>query len=146
MRFFENACAFLKKHKEIVLYVFFGGLTTLISILSFVLLYDILEINEHFANIISWIFAVTFAFITNRKWVFADAIGSKNAFFKQMLEFYAGRLFSLGVEEVVIFVFITLLSFNALLTKLATQFMVLLLNYFISKFWVFKPQSQNGRK
>lgn len=145
MRVFKNLLAIYQKHKEIVLYVFFGGLTTLISIMSFVLLYDVFVINEHLANIISWILAVTFAFVTNRKWVFTDASANKDALFKQMLEFFTGRLFSLGVEEVVIFVFITMLSFNAFVTKLVTQFIVLVMNYFISKFLVFKPQSENRR-
>lgn len=137
LRFLSFAKPFYLAHKEVLLYVLFGGLTTVISILSFTLAYEFCVINEHIANIMSWILAVTFAFITNRTWVFKGSADNNATVFKQALSFYAGRVFTLLVEEVVVFVFITWLGFSALLVKVATQAIVLILNYVISKYYVF---------
>lgn len=132
------AKSFYVTHKEMLLYLFFGGLTTIISILSFTFAYEVLCINEHISNLISWILAVTFAFVTNRTWVFKDAIQQDGSVFKQMVSFYAGRVFTLLVEEIILFVFITWLGFAAFLVKVATQVIVLILNYVISKYFVFR--------
>ena len=126
------------QHKEIILYVFFGGLTTVISILSFTVLFDVFCFNEHLANVISWILAVLFAFFTNRIWVFKSASPDKPLFFKQMLSFFSSRILTLGIEEFIVFIFISLLDFKAFFVKTFAQFIVIVLNYFVSKFWVFK--------
>lgn len=138
LRFLSFVKPFYIAHKEIFLYVLFGGLTTVISILSFAVAYELCNINEHIANIISWILAVTFAFITNKTWVFKGSVDNHETVFKQALSFYVGRVFTLLFEEVIVFVFITQLGFAALLVKIATQVIVLILNYLISKYYVFK--------
>ena len=138
LRFFNFAWPFYVAHKEILLYVFFGGLTTVLSILSFAVIFEFCGINEHGANIISWVLAVTFAFITNRTWVFKGSPDNNETVLKQAFRFYVGRVFTLFVEEAIIFVFITRLSLAALLVKVNTQLIVLILNYIISKFMIFK--------
>ena len=132
--------ALFTKYKEIVLYLFFGVLATVVSIGSFTVLYDVALLNEHLANIISWVLAVSFAFMTNRTWVFVDAVKINKSFIKQMIEFFSGRVLSLAVEEVFILVFVSMLSFNAFAIKVITQVIVIVLNYFISKFWVFNKR------
>lgn len=129
--------SFYKKNKEILLYVFFGGLTTVVSVASFFVANDILNIDVLIANIISWILAVTFAYVTNRVWVFGSkAVGKE--IIKEGVSFYVGRLTSLGIEEAILLIFVTLLSFNGVIVKVIAQFVVLLMNYFISKLLVFK--------
>ena len=127
-----------QKYKAVLLYLFFGGLTTVISIGTFWVGNSVLRQNEHVANIISWILAVLFAFVTNRVWVFSSPAKGVKAFLKQAFRFYSGRLFTLGVEEVLLFVFITILRVNGLAVKVGAQVVVLLLNYFVSKWFVFK--------
>lgn len=127
---------FYLKNKSVLLYLFFGAVTTFISIFTFALFYDIFGLNELVANIISWIFAVLFSYFTNRTWVF-DSKQSGKAMLREMLSFFAGRLTTLGLEEVILFVFITCLSFNGTLIKLSAQIAVLILNYIISKLFVF---------
>jgi putative flippase GtrA len=125
-----------KKYKEPILYIIFGVLTTAVSIAVFWFFTEIIVFDELIANIISWIIAVLFAFLTNRKWVFA---ANKNQnFFIQAVKFYSGRLITLLIEEVIIFIFITLLSLNSLMVKIAAQFIVIVLNYVISKLYIFK--------
>ena len=122
-------------HKEKLLYLFFGFLTTVISIAIFAFFTEVLQIDSLISNIISWIFAVAFAFVTNRKWVFSK---SGQSFIVDALYFYLARLTTLVFEEAVIFVFITLLDLNALVVKAASQITVIILNYLISKFVVFR--------
>lgn len=128
---------FYKKNKAVLMYLFFGALTTAISIFTFVLFYNFFSLNELFANIISWVCAVTFAYITNRIWVFKSVTSGKNLL-KEIGSFFVCRLSTLGIEEVILFVFITMLSFNGTIVKLAAQLVVLVSNYVVSKIFVFK--------
>ena len=122
-----------KAHKEMLLYLFFGGLTTLISILIFGGLNIGLAINALLANIISWIISVAFAFVTNRIWVFTAAKGKSNR-----LIVYMGRILTLLVEEILLFVFITKCGINSMIVKIIAQIVVIVFYYIISKKWVFK--------
>ena len=119
------------------MYIFFGGLTTLVSVGSFVLCDKFLHIDPLIANLISWVCAVSFAYVTNRTWVFSSkATGS--AVLKELISFFAGRLFTLGLEEVMLLVFVTLMQFDSTVIKLIAQIVVLVLNYVISKLLVFR--------
>lgn len=125
---------FYEKYKQIILYVFFGGLTTLVSLGTFWVADRVLLLNEHIANIVSWIVAVLFAFVTNRRFVF-EAAGSRWA---QLVKFYGGRLTTLGIEELMVLIFITWLGFDSMAVKLAAQVVVLVLNFVVSKWFVFR--------
>ena len=130
---------FYKKNKEIFLYIFFGGLTTVVSIVVFFIANDVLGINVLIANIISWIFAVTFAYVTNRVWVFGSKAKGKYII-KEAFSFYVGRLTSLAAEEVILIIFVSWLGLNSFVIKIVAQFVVLIMNYFISKLIVFEKK------
>lgn len=129
-----------QKHKEKLLYLFFGGLTTVVSLATFWFVNRVMMANEHIANVASWILAVLFAFVTNRVWVFNAKTNGKAAFFKQLLSFYGGRLLTFGAEELLLLVFITWLQFDSILVKIVAQVVVLILNYIVSKLFVFRKQ------
>jgi len=135
---------FYEKRKDIVLYTFFGGLTTIVSFFTFWVCIDLVKMHELIANTFSWIFAVAFAFFTNRIWVFNSPTKTAKDFIKQFILFYAGRLFSFAVEMGIIYLFITLMGFNELLIKLAATIIVLILNYIISKVFVFRNKSEKN--
>ena len=130
----------LKKYEEIILYLLVGGLTTLVSLGTYYLLViTILDpknaIELQIANIISWICSVTFAYFTNRKFVFK----SKNKLsFKEAVSFYLARISTLVLDMLIMYVFSTLIGFNDKIIKLVVQFVVVILNYMLSKFVVFK--------
>ena len=123
------------RHKSVLLYLFFGGCTTVISIGSFMLL-DPLA-GELLANIGSWILAVAFAYVTNRIWVFSSQVRGR-AVWKEMLSFYSGRLVTLGLEEAMLLVFVTWLQLNSTLIKVIAQVVVFVGNYLISRFITFR--------
>ena len=124
------------------MYLFFGVLATVVSIGSFSVLYDVFSVNEHYANLLSWVLAVSFAFVTNKTWVFKSDSTQKNVLFKQLWSFFCGRVCTLGVEEIIIVLFVSILGFEAFLVKTAAQAVVIALNYFVSKWWVFKERPQ----
>lgn len=129
---------FYKKNKEMLLYLFFGGLTFAVSVVTYGFFNLCLGINELIANIISWIIAVTFAFFTNRIWVFSAPTNGVKEFILQMLSFFGGRIVTLVIEEVLLFVFITWLGFPSMVIKVIAQIVVIILNYIISKLVIFK--------
>lgn len=137
---FQRVQTFCAAHKEILLYLLFGGLSFFVSIGTYAFCNLLFGMNEHVSNVISWILAVTFAFFTNRRWVFDSGAKSPKALFLEMLHFFAGRLGTLGVEELILAVFVTWLEWNALGVKIAAQIIVILLNYIISKYFVFRSK------
>ena len=132
---------FYKKHKAVLLYLFFGGLTTVISIAVFWLFRYPLGLNELVANGISWVIAVLFAFFTNRIWVFRAPTKTAGEFLRQMASFYGGRVVTLLIEEAMLAVFITWLGFSDMPVKITAQIVVIVLNYFISKLFIFKKKN-----
>ena len=133
-----------KQYEEIINYVIVGVLTTVVSlIVKWGLLFTILDAKNAFqlqvAVVISWIVAVTFAYITNRIYVFKSK--SKNIF-KEVISFFGARLLTLGIEMVVMWFFVTLLKLDSdiwvLIWTVAAQVIVIILNYVFSKLFVFK--------
>lgn len=129
---------FYKKNKEILLYLFFGGLSFIVSVATYALFNVPMKMDALIANVLSWIITVMFAFLTNRVWVFASPTDNIKDFMKQMLSFYSGRIITLVIEEAILLVFINMLGFGSLLVKIVAQVVVILLNYVISKLFIFK--------
>ncbi len=126
--------------KELILYTIFGNMTFVISIGSYALFNIAFGINELIANALAWVFAVLFSYVTNKKWVFKAPTPTKTAFWVQMFAFFSGRFMTLIIEEAIIFVFITLLAYPSMWVKLAAQVVVVVLNYVISKLFVFRDR------
>ncbi len=133
-----------KKYEEIINYLIVGALTTLVSILSkWLLLFTILSAKDAFqlqiAIIISWILAVSFAYVTNRKYVFKSK--SKDIF-KEVVSFFSARIVTLLIEMVIMWFFVTFLKLNSnlwtIFWTIVVQFIVIILNYLFSKLFVFK--------
>ena len=136
------------KHKEIINYLIFGVLTTVVSLLTkYLLLFTILDASNpvqlQIAVITSWILACTFAYITNRIWVFESK--AKNII-KEMLKFYTSRLVTLGLEMLILFIFITALKLDSdawvIVWTLIAQVAVTIGNYILSKLIVFKKKEE----
>lgn len=130
-----------KKNKEVLLYLFFGGLTFLVSVFSFAFFIQFWHWEALMANLLSWILAVLFAFWTNRIWVFQSPTPTFNAFILQLVSFFEGRIATLIIEEGLLWLFITLLHYNDLIVKVFAQLVVIILNYIFSKKWIFKKQT-----
>ncbi len=141
LRLFEP---FYRAHREVLLYLFFGGLTFAVGVGSFAALNLWLKMGELSANAVSWVLAVSFAFLTNRVWVFSAPTTSKQAFWRQLLSFFGGRAVTLVMEEAILAVFITWLHYPSMPVKIVAQIIVILANYIISKLFVFRRDAGSG--
>ena len=92
----EKLINIYKKNEEILNYLIFGVLTTIISIASYAIFTNIFNIDILISNILSWILSVLFAFVTNKLFVFKSKNNSFKSSIVECLKFYASRLFSLG--------------------------------------------------
>ena len=129
---------FWTKYKAYILYVFFGGVTTLISWASFYVCAQLLHVPTVPSNVISWILAVTAAYVTNRRWVFESTASGAKGILKEIAGFTVSRLVSLGVETLLLWISVDLCGWNAMLMKIIISIIVIVLNYILSKFFVFK--------
>ena len=126
------------KTKEIIWYLFFGFLTTVINICTFMFL-DKIGVNLYLNNFIAWIIAVLFAFFTNKFFVFLSKL-NKNIFY-EMGKFFLFRIISLVIEMFGLYVFIDVFDINKLFTKIIMCIIVVIVNYVFSKLFVFKNSS-----
>lgn len=138
---------FYKKNKEMLLYLFFGVMTTAVSFLTAGISKMLLEQAgigkggvSTASTVISWICAVTFAYVTNRIWVFESEAEGTKAIVSEATSFYGGRIFTLLVEMFMMWLGYSLLSFNYWVTKIVANVVVLILNYVISKLVVFRKK------
>ena len=128
------------KYEEIWNYIIVGGLTTLVSLLTYYIsVLTILNPNNslelQIANIISWILSVAFAYITNRIFVFKSK--NKNII-KEASSFVSSRIITLLLDMLSMFLIVTILHINDKIGKIISQIVVMIGNYIISKLFVFK--------
>ena len=139
----EKIDPLLQKYREIVVYLIFGVLTTLVSVVTYFLCTRLgLDAKDplqlQIANLISWVVSVTFAFITNKICVFR----SNSSALREGIKFYASRLGTLGMDMAIMYVMVTLMGINDVISKLCAQFIVIVSNYAISKFFVFRGENK----
>ena len=123
--------------KEVILYAVFGVFTTVVNIGSFAIMTKIIKMNENVANIIAILIAVLFAYVTNKDMVFhskANGFGEK---LKEFFKFMLGRAFTMVVEFVGCFLLFKL-PIPEIISKCVMTVIVIILNFFISKFFAFK--------
>ena len=134
----------LKKYEEIVRYLIIGVLTTLVSLaIKYALLFTIMDAKDalqlQISVVISWIGAVIFAYITNRKYVFKSE--NKNIV-KEMTSFFSSRVLTLLLEMLIMWFFVTLLKLDSdtyvIIWTIVSQGLVIVTNYILSKLFVFK--------
>ena len=141
LRLFEP---FYKKHKEGLLYLFFGAVTTLVSFAVFWIFEDLLGWNELIANLLSWVISVAVAFVTNRIWVFNAPTTGFSAFALQVVTFYTSRVATFLIEEAILLIFVTWLGLLAMPVKIAASVIVVILNYVFSKLFVFRKNREDA--
>ena len=129
-----------KKYEEIINYLIVGGLTTVVSLVTYyACVLTILDpknaLELQIANIISWIVSVSFAYITNRIFVFKSK--SKNIL-KEIGSFVSARVITLLLDMFIMFLMVTLMGINDKISKIIVQVVVIVLNYIFSKLFVFK--------
>ena len=138
----EKIKSLYKKYKEIINYLIIGVLTTVVSLATFYIVRILFLTNDtqldiQISNIISWFFAVLFAFITNKKYVFESKKKGKENL-AEMIKFYLSRISTLLIDMGVMWLLTAPLNINDKISKILVQFIIVILNYVLSKIFVFK--------
>lgn len=128
----------LVKYWDILSYLFFGGLTTVVNYLVYLPVYNLLGLSAAVSNAIAWVVAVAFAYLTNKPFVFKSHDWSAKTVIPELTKFVSCRIASGVMETAILFVAVDLLNWNGNIWKLVTSVLVVILNYFGSKLLVFK--------
>ena len=132
--------ALLKKYEEIISYLFFGGLTTVVNYAVYLPCYNLLGISGAVSNAIAWVAAVAFAYLTNKPFVFKSNDWSAKVVLPELVKFVGCRVGSGVLETAIIFVTVDCLNWNGNVIKLVTSILVVALNYVASKLLVFRKK------
>ena len=127
----------LEKYYDVLAYLFFGGLTTVVNYLVYLPCYNWWGISASVSNIIAWVFAVAFAFLTNKPFVFKSHDWSGKTLWPELTKFVGCRIGSGVLETAIIFLTVDMLHWDGNVMKLITSVLVIVANYFGSKFLVF---------
>ena len=126
------------KHWDILSYLFFGVLTTVVNYVVYLPCYNILGLSAVVSNGIAWVVAVAFAYLTNKPFVFRSNDWSAKTVIPELSKFVGCRVGSGLAESVILLIAVDMLGWNGNLWKLLTNVLVVILNYIGSKLLVFK--------
>ena len=140
----DNLKDLFYKYKELILYVFFGGLTTLVNWGGYWLLADLFHVPYLWATAIAQIVSILFAYVTNRIWVFESKAKGAAAVFWEMVRFFGCRGASFVLDLLCVRVGVGALHINDKVMKLLSNVIVIIVNYVFSKVFVFRkpPEKQ----
>lgn len=129
---------------ELFLYAFFGVVGTLVNVLIFVVLTKYLNIQYLISNFVAWIFSIFFAFVTNKIWVFKSKSWKFVLLFRELVLFLISRILTLIFDMGYIFLAISIFNFNATISKIIANFIVIVANYGLSKTFIFKINNEKS--
>ena len=135
----EKIKGLLIKYRELIMYIIFGGLTTVVSFVSY---YAALYLGMHYiaAQVVSWLLAVAFAFIVNKIFVFEDRDNSPSALFRQIWQFVSVRIASGVVETALLWLLVDILCIGETIAKIPVAILTVIINYIASKLIIFKKK------
>lgn len=129
-----------KRWKQIFLYLFFGGVTTVVNIVAFWIAYEVCGINSVVSTVIAWIAAVLVAYVTNKLFVFESVTTTFGQLIKEASAFFSCRVISLGADVVIMWFCNIILHWNAVFVKILANVVVMIMNYVFSKLFIFKGE------
>ena len=124
--------------KELILYGICGALTTILDIGIFWFLANIVNLHYLVANAIAWFLAITFSFLANKYYVFESKSFAREVWVKEAAEFLGARGLSCIIDMGGMFLLVSILGINKNYAKLFITLVVIIINYILSKFWIFK--------
>ncbi|CAK1234692.1 GtrA family protein [Fructobacillus cardui] len=129
---------FFKKYRETILYLFFGGATFVVSVVTYSLFSVFLHWGPTLSYIASWFLAVLFAYLTNRIWVFRSQVFDFQGLVREVWQFYLARIVTGVIGWMILMFGVHLLHQNDLLWNGIQNIFVIISNYVLSKLYIFK--------
>ncbi len=139
----QKLTSLVKNHWDIVTYLFFGVLTTVVNYLIYLPAYNLLHLSAAVSNAVAWVVAVAFAYLTNKPFVFHSNDWSRKTVVPELMKFVSCRLGSGVLETVILLITVDLFHWNGNIWKLVTSVLVVILNYVASKLLVFRKSEEN---
>lgn len=136
----DTILALLRRHREMISYLFWGVMTTVVNYVSYILLTEAAHIYYLTSTVIAWTISVLFAYFVNKLFVFQSRSWDWRVALRELWQMVAARLFSLGLEMAIMWFFVDTLRCNHLVIKLAANVVVVVVNYVLSKFIIFKQK------
>ncbi|WP_251551943.1 GtrA family protein [Neobacillus muris] len=133
----------MKNIKEMISYIIFGVLTTLVNIVCYAVLAKFFNIDYKIATSIAWLISVIFAFVTNKIFVFNSKDMGFKVLVKELLSFLFFRLLSYGIDLGMMIVLVEWIAMDDMLAKILANIVVVIINFFASKFLIFKSVQQS---
>ncbi len=130
----------ITKYKSIITYGIFGVLTTIINIVCYQVLYSQVHISNVVSNIIAWVIAVAFAYVTNKIWVFESKSLEPKVLLAEIWKFVTCRLATGALDLAIMYVGVDLMHGPSMMLKIVSNVIVILLNYVASKIIIFKKE------
>lgn len=134
----EHLKKLVVKYWDVLTYLVFGVLTTVVNYIVYLPVYNLLGASAALSNAIAWVVAVAFAYLTNKPFVFKSHDWSLKTVLPELGKFVGCRVASGAAETLILLVTVDLIGWNGNIWKLVTSVLVVVLNYFASKFLVFK--------
>lgn len=143
---FDKLKALFIKYYDVIAYLFFGVCTTVVNIVVYAICAKVLHFNTVVSTTIAWILSVAFAYITNRIWVFKSKVKDFKGIMREICSFVAARLATGVLDLLIMYVFVDLLHWPDMIIKVASNILVIVLNYIASKLFIFaKPKKQSKK-
>lgn len=137
----KNVKELYEKYKEVINYLVFGVLSTIVNFVTYYITARLIGIDEVISSGISWFCSVLFAYITNKIFVFESKTNGMQEFFKEMISFFIARVASGALCDVGTFaIMVKVLHINDIVSKIVTQVMVVIVNYVFSKLIIFRKK------
>lgn len=130
----------IKKYKSFMFYAIFGVFTTIVNIVTYNVCYSKFGISNTVSNVIAWILAVAFAYLTNKIWVFDSKSWAWDVLKREVAAFISCRLATGVVDIIIMYVTVDIMELPAILMKVASNVLVIILNYIFSKLIIFKKK------
>ena len=131
----------LKKYKNFIAYAFFGACTTLVNLLCYRFFYFVLGITNVPSTALAWLFAVLFAFVTNKLWVFESNSWIFAVVISELVKFFICRI-ATGILDVgVMWIAVDKMQWNAMLWKIISNVIVIVINYVASRLIIFAKKN-----
>lgn len=130
------------KVKPILIYGVFGIITTIINIVVYAGCYELLNISNMASNVVAWILAVVFAFVTNKIWVFESKCRTPEIVLNELVKFMTCRVATGAIDLFIMFIGVDVFRKNALIIKILSNVIVIVLNYLASKIYIFRSDEE----
>lgn len=128
----------LTKYWELIAYGFWGAATTVVNYAVYFLCTRLFHIDPLVSNALAWAVAVAFAYVVNKLFVFASRSWRRAIVFRELWQFVSARILSGALETLILFIFVNLLKYDDGIVKIIANILVIIINYFLSKFLIFR--------